>query len=65
MDSPGRGPSQTCPRLGLPGPHLRDRGEGHKRPALGAWVPEQTGEGGQPRGRLGGEEAGLSGAGAE
>lgn len=52
-----RGPARPAPALAPA--HLRDRG-GAQRPALGAWVPGTDWGGGQPRGRLGGEEAGLA-----
>lgn len=50
MDSPGRGPSQTCPRLGLPGPHLRDGGRGTKGRLSGPGSPSRLGRGASPAG---------------
>lgn len=61
VDSPGRGPSQTCPCPGLPGPHLSGTGgRGTKGRLSGPGSPNGLGRGASPAGDWVGRRRGLA-----
>lgn len=60
VDRRAAGPARPAPAPGSRARTSQGQGEGHKRPALGAWVPERTGEGASPAGDWVGRRRGLA-----